>query len=275
MNDFKFVSEKYSIQNTQNYRLSIQVNPDGFSLLLVDNEENIISIIHRQTGSVNNTQKLFKQEEELIKYRELSFHSFTLLINSNRISLAPAEINMDSDILMNIDFGSFEKDAIRHRKFQDKQLNYYFEINQDFQNFLSDFRNNPVPEHLSGFFMDYIFLHYHGEGDACYIYTTPRILHFAQINQDKLLHYNVYTGRNDDELLYHFVNTLHKLQIKTGTDVFYSGHIVKTDEIWKIMLRYHKNLKTLPNEFDFELAGNINENYFSYLLRSSGENNQR
>jgi len=113
------------------------------------------------------------------------------------------------------------------------------------------------------------------ENDACYIYTTPGILHFAQIDQNKLLYYNIYTGRNDNELLYHLVNTLQKLEIKTGTDVFYSGHIVKTDEIWKVMSRYHKNLKILPNEFDFELAGNVNENYFSYLLRSLSENNQR
>ena len=275
MNDFKFVSEKYSIQNTENYRLSIQVNPDGFSLLMLDDEEKVITIIHRQTGSVKNTQKLFKQEEDFIKFRELSFRSFSLLINSNRVSLAPAEIEMDPGLLMNLEFDSVVKDGIRKREIQDKKLSYHFEIDNDLNSLLSDFRNSPKPEHLCGFFIDYIFSFHNSEDDSCYIYSTPCILHIARIEHNKLHKYNAYNGTNDEELLYHFVNTLHKLHIKNNTNVFYSGHIVKADEFWKVMERYHKNIEILPNEFDFELAGNINENYFSYLLRSLSENNQR
>ncbi len=275
MNDFKFVSEKYSIQNTENYRLSIQINPDGFSLLMLDEEGKVITIIHRQTGSVKNTQKLFKQEEDFIKYRELSFRSFSLLINSNRVSLAPSEMEINPELLMDIEFNSVKKDGIRKREVQDKNFSFHFEIDNDINSLLSDFRNNPKPEHLSGFFIDYIFSVHSNEEDAYYVYSTPCLLNIARIKQNKLLYYNVYTGGNDEELLYHFVNTLHKLHIKNNTNVFYSGHIVKTDEIWKVMERYHKNIKILPNEFDFELAGNINENYFNYLLRSLSENNQR
>lgn len=275
MNDFKFVSEKYSIKNTQDYRLSIQVNPDGFSLLILDKEGNIITIIHRQTGSVTNTRHLFKQEEELIKFRELSFRSSSLLINSSKVSLAPPEIDVDADMLMHIQFGSLRKNKLERKATKDKQINYCFVIDQDLNNLFSDFRNHPVIEHLTGSFLDYIFSVHKHDKNACYIYTSPSICHFARLDKTTLQYYNLYRVRNDEEFLYHFVNTLDKLQLESDSEeVYYSGHIVKTDEIWKIMSGYHKNIITLPNEFDFELAGDMNENYFSYLFKTISENYQ-
>ena len=80
MNDFKFVSEEYSKNNTHKYRLSIQINPDGFSVLMIGEENTILQIIHTQTNAIENTRKLFRSEENLINLRELTFKSFDLFI---------------------------------------------------------------------------------------------------------------------------------------------------------------------------------------------------
>ena len=55
MNDFKFVAEKFDIQNTLQYRLSIQVNKDGFSVLICDEASKLLQLQHFQTGSINDS----------------------------------------------------------------------------------------------------------------------------------------------------------------------------------------------------------------------------
>ena len=47
MNDFKYVSDDYNINKTIAYRLSIQLNPDGFSVLIADAHKNILFLFHR------------------------------------------------------------------------------------------------------------------------------------------------------------------------------------------------------------------------------------
>jgi hypothetical protein len=47
MNDFKYVSEDYNLNHTKNYRLSIQLNRDGFSVLIASEEKKILKIYHK------------------------------------------------------------------------------------------------------------------------------------------------------------------------------------------------------------------------------------
>ncbi len=276
MNDFKFVSEKYSIQNTKNYRLSIQVNPDGFSVLAVNREGNILKIIHRKTGSITATQKVFKTEEDIIKLRELSFLSCILLVNSSKVILCPSEelFGLKPHILTNLEFENFNGSSTEKRDLKEKNISYNFVIDPELQNFFSSFHNEPRVNHLAGEFLGYIFARPEQDDISCYIYTTPGIMHLAIVKEGELEYYNVYSGKNNDELLYHLMNTLRILKIDNNCGIYYSGHIVKTDDIWKILVRYRKDIRILPNEFNFELAGTINENYFTYLLKSTGEDYQ-
>jgi hypothetical protein len=269
MNDFKFVSEKYSIHKTKNYRLSIQVNPDGLSLLVLDRDNKVLKIIHRFTRTIEGARKLFRSEEELIKLRELSFASCKILINSPTISLFPEQelTEVSEEGMMQIEFEKPEKPQFKTRKLADERISYSF-YPEDLMGFHSDFRNNPGLYHVSGLFLDYVCEKAESNKDATFIYTSPGIIHIAYLSGKELKYFNVYRGKNDEELLYHLINTCHRLNIREESPVYYSGHIVKSDEKYTVMSRYFKNISFLPNEFDFELAGNINENYFSYLLRS-------
>jgi len=275
MNDFKFVSEEYSIHNSKNYRLSIQLNKDGFSVLIKSDKNKILSIIHRQTGSLENTRKAFKYEEDFINLRELSFQSFTILLNTSLATVLPEEITAihDKVDIFRMEFDVEKQSLIKSKKIDALGSTVVFNIPEDIEKFISSFYNKPVIDHISSEFLKYILKTPVESKYNFFIYTSPGILHLALLFYGELKFHNSFNCKNNDEMLYHLMNSIRQLKISSSTHFYYSGHLKDNDNSWKILLKYLPKLKQLPNEFSFELAWDVNENYFSYLLNSTGENN--
>jgi hypothetical protein len=275
MNDFKFVSEEYSIHNSKNYSLSIQLNKDGFSVLVSGEGNKILTIIHRQTGSLENTRKVFKNEEDYIKLRELSFKSFSILINTNQVSIYPGE-NITSagpENLFKLEFEDQTGSYLKTSELESFKGITVFRISHEIDEFINSFRNDPEIRHLTSQFLNYISLRKPENKNSVFIYTCPGIIHLAYLFFDDLKFYNSFSGKNNDELLYHLMNSLRQLNLPPDSGIFYSGHLRQNDHSWKILNKYLPELKILPNEFNFELAWDVNENYFSYLLNELGANN--
>ena len=65
MNDFKYVSENYNLNKTIAYRLSIQLNPDGFSVLIADVHKNILFLFHRKSESLARSLTELRENMDL------------------------------------------------------------------------------------------------------------------------------------------------------------------------------------------------------------------
>ena len=92
MNDFKYVSENYNINKTIAYRLSIQLNPDGFSVLIADVHKNILFLFHRQTEDFTESLTELRENMDLIPLANLRFARVNILVNTPEFILIPSEL---------------------------------------------------------------------------------------------------------------------------------------------------------------------------------------
>jgi hypothetical protein len=265
MNDFKFVSEEYSIQNSKNYRLSIQLNPDGFSVLVVNEEHKVLKILHVQSGSYNESIKLFKSKEDLIELRELSFKSVQILLNNERVSLLPNHVEYQSNLknYFYIDFEKEKESRVLNKVIDNSEISCLFEIDEILNSFILGFRNNPSVNHICPSILSGL-LSENNEKNIARIYTSPGLIHIGITNLGKLEFYNVFKWTTEEEMLFHLMNTLRKFNME-DLSVEYSGHIKKNGSAIKLLKKYIPGIHLLPNVFSFEIAWDINENYFSHL----------
>jgi len=277
MNDFKFVSERYSIHNTTDYRLSIQVNPDGFSVLVTGENNTVLKIIHLQTGSIEKTKAVFRTEEDFIKLRELSFKSSSIIINTNRVTLIPDEFrDFDNHAdFFKIEFDLPHESSLKTVNIPELNVSAVFEVPSNYADLISGFRNNPRVTHFAKDFLNYLKKKKSTDPQSFSIYTSPGLLHTALTEYGGFKFYNSFACRNEDELLYHLMHVIRKLHLNSKTNFYYSGHLAKDNATWIQLMKFIPEIQLLPNELSFELAWNINENYFSFLLNNTGANNQR
>jgi hypothetical protein len=265
MNDFKFVSEEYSIQNSKNYRLSIQLNPDGFSVLVTNEDRKVLKILHQQTGSLQNTRQLFKNREDLVKLRELSFKSVLILLNNEKISLIPDNEDY-KDKRWNFYYLDFEKTGeskILNSRVEGSGISCSFEIDHELHSLIRGFRNKPSIKHISTSLIARI-LSGSKEGMTAMIYSSPGLLHIAVGDKGSLEFYNAFKWETEEEMLFHLMNVLRKFTVNE-LSVEYFGHLKKNGSSFKLLKKYIPKLQILPNVFSFEIAWDVNENYFGFL----------
>jgi len=268
MNDFKFVDEKYNIQNTTEYRLSIQVNPDGFSVLMCDDDTKILKIIHQNAENFEEILKIFSEDDSIDILKRISFKEINILINTTDFSFVPELIyEKDTQKLFLAHSSEIsDNDIIKSTRVDENSSRLIFKIDQDFQALIKLFKNSPNILHLSNTIIPYIFKKIKGDGIA--FYSTSSIIYVCYFKDNKLLFFNAFSYANEAEMIYHAVNCVKKLNPDTDTKEYYYGHLSMESEAYQLFHKYFPKLEQFEKELKFGIAGELNENYFSNLLES-------
>ncbi len=270
MNDFKFADDtKYNIQNALDYRVSIQLNLDGFSFLMTDSECHVLKIQHLNTGSIEESIEIFRQDNSLDELTRISFNKLEILINTNQFTLIPEALfnEKDKKFLLSHSIQLNEGDSIESASIKDLKSHAIYSLNTKLQDFIQLFKNSPRISHLSSVILPYALKKTDGNGMS--LYTAGKMLHICDYSNNELQFYNVFPYNDSKELLFHILNTTKKLNIETGSkNIYYSGDINSESENYRSIVNYIPDLQVFPNEFSFEIAGDLNENYFSTLLAS-------
>lgn len=264
MNDFQFVSEDYSIQNAQNYRLSIQLDRDGFSVL-VRNPKKVMKVAYRNSGSAEASYSLFKSTEEFIQLRELPFAEVRIILNSDRYNLYPESLSpeMDPAGVFLSEFSPSEEAMLQTITIPGSDHSICFEVLNIEKKLISAFRNKPVVLPFGLPFMEYC-LHYPVKKSEClFIYSTATHIHFLYRNEDRLMDMHAQTFCDEDELVYHLINTVRAWNFKG--EIVYSGHLEHKHPAMKLIRRYLPDTRRVPNPLNFELAWDGDESYFRYM----------
>ncbi|MCF8380576.1 MAG: DUF3822 family protein [Bacteroidales bacterium] len=268
MNDFKFVNEKYNLQDTINYRLSIQVNPDGFSVLLCDQDARVLKIIHQNTRDFAEILRIFNEDESLDILKRISFKENKILINTTEFSFVPEVIyQKDAEkFFLSHSTEIFEDDLIKSTRIEENNSRLIFKLNKDLQSFIRLFKNSPNVLHLANSILPYIQSKLEGNGTV--FYTTESTIYIAYFKDDKLHFFNAFSYKDQSELVFHAINCFKKLGIDSETKNYYYGSLKPESETFRLLCNYLPKLQPFENELGFEIAGELNENYFSNLLES-------
>lgn len=270
MNDFKFSDDsKYTIQNTLDYRLSIQLNLDGFSFLMSDKDCQVLKIQHHCTGSIEKTLEVFRQKNSLDELTRISFAKLVIIINTNLFSLIPESLYDENykSLLLSHSIPINEEDEIKSNSIEGLESNILYKLSSNHQEFIKLFKNSPYISHLSSVLLPYALRKTNGNGIA--FYTAGEILHICDFSNNELQFYNAFPFKDSKEMLFHILNTSKILNKNKGSKkVYYCGDLNPESEVYTSLIKYLPEIQAFPNEFPFGLAGDLNENYFSNLLAS-------
>lgn len=270
MNDFKFSDDsKYIIQNTLDYRLSIQLNLDGFSFLISDNKCQILKIQHLFTGSITKSIEVFKEDNSLNDLTRISFNRLVISINTNLFSLIPESLYKENNkrLLLSHSIPLCEDDKLESNSVKGLKSNVIYKLSRETQDFIKLFKNSPKVFHLSNELLPYALKKTGGNGIA--IYTAGKMLHVCDFTDDELQFYNAFSFRDSKEMLFHILNSIKILnKDKRNKKIYYSGDMNSESKIFTKLIKYIPDIQLFPNEFPFGIAGDLSENYFSNLLAS-------
>lgn len=270
MNDFKFVTEKFDIQNTSQYRLSIQVNRDGFSVLICDDESRLVQLQHFQTGSIKDSIEFIKNNQSSDIYRHLNYRKFVIIINSTDYTLIP-ERYFDEDqesFLLRNSISVKEKEKVISCKTWNQDTRVIFKLNKEFKSFTSLFKNSPEIRHIAAPLLSYAGKNAGAEKNY-FIHSSGKVVHLLHMENRQLRFFNSFNAENAQEFVYHCINVHKRLGIDPNNEVHYSGELSSESSEIIILQKYLHNISFLPNPLPFEIAGQQNENYFQNLIEIS------
>lgn len=271
MNEFRYLSEEYKGQNTKQYRLSIQLNADGFSVLTRSNEGSILQLMHRNRMNTEEMIRLFKEDNEFLQLTHLSYERVVLLFGSPLTTLVPRELyepglkrlyfeNLipakESELIMDSEIGLF--DAI-----------LLFKLNEAEKRFLLLFRNEPEISHYSAFFPE-SHSSYPNFGNASFIYVNSgSVLQTCYRNGSLEFHgFSEWTEASD--LVYHVLNVMKQVYGKPlQHPLYFSGIMTTGGEEAAMFKQYLKTVVPMRNELPFDIAGLASESFYTNLYYSN------
>ncbi|HYW96790.1 MAG TPA: DUF3822 family protein [Bacteroidales bacterium] len=272
MNDFKYVSDDYNINKTITYRLSIQLNPDGFSVLIADAHKNILFLLHRKGENFGDNLSEFKDNMDLYPVTNLRFARSVILVNTTEFTLVPSEYYSEDlrELYIRFSHPLMDFEQVMTNRLENPDARLLFKLKEKHIGLIKSFHNSPAIVHSSVPYLEYIMTGYQGE-DGLFIHHTGNLLSLSRTRNNQLELHNIIEAVDDNDITYHTLNTFKHLGMNRDSDkILYSGTLNENSEAVNILSRYIGQIVPLKNEFPFELAGDLNENYFINLLKSTG-----
>jgi len=270
MNEFKYVSDNYNLDKSINYRLSIQFNKDGFSVLVLSDQNHIEKIFHKNTGGIQGTIEELKDNSFITEVTRLSFKKIVLSINDSRFSLLP---NNDFSLieakgLLSLEHGLSGDCKVFISKLEHSEIPMVF-TDKSFKPATALFYNHPEITHINSHLSKYAHHSLKLNNDILF-YCSGKMLQVLVFNNSTLFSINAFDISNEADVLFYALSLLKNLPEDITVDNCYFGGII--DEESKSYQKLKSELPgftSLKNELPFELAG-IQENYFTYLLLAAG-----
>ena len=269
MNDFIYVSDNYNLHNTENYRLSIQINPDGFSFLMTDEQCGIIKLHHKATGSYLSTYFELKENVEFLPLTGINFKQHNLILNTHRVSIIPQDIFDEKlqDFIFALNHSITVKGTLSNNLIPEFQVNILFEIPPELQKIIGLFKNRPAISHLSCSYLNYIKSKFPAP-EGIFAYVAGNLLSLTLFTHYGLKYHNIIPVSGENDIIYHILNACRQLK-KACNQVFLSGTLTENSPSMEQLNKYIPQIVLLKNELPFELAWDLNENYFTNLLVAS------
>ncbi len=271
MNDFIYVSDSYNLHNTGDYRLSIQINPDGFSFLMTDEQCDIIKLNHKATGSYAGTYVELKENVELLPLTGIDFKQLNLILNTHRISLVPQNLFDENlqDFVFALNHPVSGNVTLFNNLISEFQVNIVYDIPPELLKIINLFKNRPAISHLSCSYLSYLKAKFNNP-EGIFAHVAGNLVSLTSFTSEGLQYHNIIPINSENDIIYHILNASRQLKNdKSYNQVFLSGTITEKSQSMEQLNKYIPHIILLQNELPFELAWDLNENYFTNLLSAS------
>lgn len=256
--------ETLDINSTENYELSLQISPDGFSFCLLDTIRDKFVLLRSSEPEENKYLSSDKIYELLSKddFLTKKYKKVNILLPSSKFTLVPSQLYDPGKKDDYFTFNQKTEDGsnILTNKISDPDSYLIFSesaliidlINQFYPGVLPLHHMKPLFNYISGnrknVSVNYIHLHVEREYFNLIIF-----------NSNQLQFCNTYTYRNISDILYFVLNVFKKLDIKQEESIWLSGQTEKFDDLSSNLSLYIRNLKFAEPSGNFTFSYVFNE----------------
>jgi len=254
--------ETLDINSTENYELSVQVSPDGFSFCLLDDIRNKFVLIRSFEPEENKYFNAGRINEILDKDDFLArrYKKVNVVMPSPKFTIVPAPLfdpgKKDEYFTFNhiLDDGNI----IISNKLSDPDVFLVFSVSKPIFDLIDSFLPEVHPYHQVKPLLNHIAHRRKSvHGNYIHIHVEREFFNLIIFNHNRFKFCNSFNYRNISDILYFVLNVFKNLDITQEETIYFSGLTEKYDDLSSNFSIYIRNLKFA------EPSGNFT---FSYVF---------
>lgn len=240
--------ETLDINSTENYELSLQVSPDGFSFCLLDDIRRKYVLIRSFEPDENkyfNTEKL----KELLSKDDFltrKYKKVNVVMPSPKFTLVPAPLfdPAKKDEYFTFNHIAEENNTIIANKLSDPDSFLVFSVSQP----ICELINNTFPgihpyHHIKPLFNHISHVRKSIHGNYIHVHVEKEFFNLIIFNNNILKFCNTFNYRNISDILYFVLNVFRSMDIKQEETIHFSGVTEKYDDLSSGFSIYVRNIK--------------------------------
>lgn len=276
MQEFAFVDETLDLNLTLSYKLSIQVNLSGLSFCILDPVRNkFIALSHKNFEKdllLDDLQSTIENYIDSNEFLSKEYKSVKIIWQSLKSTLIPVNYFDDKNLkkYFELNHKMDDLDEIHYRKLKYSDVHSVFAVPNQIAGILSrkykaaQFYNQQIP------LIDTILFKHHSESKKVFVNINDDFIDIAISQKGKLLFYNAFNYKSDNDILYFIVNIYEQQALNTEhTELVISGIKDKKSEFYAMLkefiafVKFEKN----PDEFTYSYTfSKIPEHTFTNLF---------
>jgi hypothetical protein len=260
--NIELFDETLDINSTENYELSIQVSPDGFSFCLLDTIRNKFVLIRAFEPEENKYFNSDKINELLSKDEFLTkrYKKVNIVMPSKKFTLIPAPLFDPAKKDEYFKFNHIKEDGnmIVANRISDPDAYLVFSVPKPVNDLINSFYPGVnTYHHIKPLFDHISHSRKSANGNCIHIHIEREFFNLIIFNNNLLKFCNTFNYRNISDILYFVLNVFKNLDIKQEETIYFSGLTEKYDDLSSNFSIYVRNIKFA------EPSGNFT---FSYVF---------
>jgi hypothetical protein len=257
--------ETLDINSTENYELSLQVSPDGFSFCLLDTIRNKFVLIRSFEPEENKYFKTDKVNEILSKDDFLTrrYRKVNLVMPAPKFTIIPAPLfdPAKKDEYFTFNHLTCDGNIIISNKLNDPDSFLVFSVSKPIVDLLHSYHPGVLPYHQAKPLLNHISNSRKSvNGNYIHIHVEREFFNLIIFDHNLMRFCNSFKYRNITDILYFALNVFRNLGIKQEETIHLSGLTEKYDDLSSNFSIYVRNIKFA------EPSGNFT---FSYVFNDT------
>ncbi|MEL7270132.1 MAG: DUF3822 family protein [Bacteroidota bacterium] len=257
-----FMTQKETKNTTEDFnKLSIQVGLNGLSFCVQDTVNQEVLAYERVPFKVHSTPYLLLKELKIIlntkKIESARFAEVLVVHRNGLFSLVPKSLFQTEELPNYLKFNAkiMANDQIAYDVLDDHEMvNVYIPFT-NVNNYIFELFGEFEFKHSGTVLIHTLLEHNRASQDTfCYVQIMEKEMELVVISQKKLLLYNYFEFKNDEDTLYYILFVLEQLNIPAESVLLrLFGNVEEGDALFKRCQEYVQNVSIFvpPNSADF------------------------
>ncbi len=256
--------ETLDINSTENYELSMQLSPDGFSFAILDTIRNKYILLRSHEPDENKyfTAAMIGEIISKDDFAKKHYRRVNIVFPTPKFTIVPAPLYDPGkkEEYFTLNLVKEENDSIFTSKIPDPDSFIVFSVPGQFHDLCSSIY--PTATHLhhsKPLLKQLMHICKSVQGNYIHIHIEREYFNLILIDNNILKFINTFTYRNISDILYYALNMFRSKDLGKDETLHFSGLTEKYDDLWSNFAMYIRNLKFTDPSGSFTFSYVFNE----------------